>query len=601
MKFSAGRSAKFNCDIQLNAGELSTGQKNTHQANSRDSSNGIIGVFTKTKNDFTIFDDEQVKDKKQHFVEDPHWSRERREQVRKFRFSVCTLALLAMTFGLMSRTVLNLAIVEMTKSGSGSQRETPEEPSSVHSNDSALPADGTTLLPPATDGDMAEHEKMPDEDEAIDWSIGYQNLLLSALYIGYAPTMLLSGNLAETYGSKIPLLIAILGSAMINLLTPIVARYSFTLLFLLRVLLGILQGGLVPSIYDLFNKWLTLTETSIFVSLVKVFIALGTLTGAMLPGIASQLGLGWPWIFYMASFLCIIWSLIWIPLATSTPQTNSFVKVNECQWIMRKKQPFSPGSNSNNFKLSNREEANGVAQTQTQTTKEAPDSTPWLLIITNSSVLALTLVKFTYNVGMDFFILELALYLRKVHEASTETISAVASGGALLQMTLSTLIGWLAGVLVKRRSFGLSCTKWRKIFQGTSNFMMALAYFAIPFAGSNFPMVITLIMVIFFFWLFGVGGESMVPYDLSTRYPATIYGFAHSFSVLAGVCMPLLCGLMLNNDGADPPGWNRLFFLIGSVCTFGGLVFCLVLRSKPFLPGEIEPKSTDKPRQIDRK
>lgn len=588
MKFTAN---KFSNELKLDA--IS---KNSHE----DSLVGIKGVFTRVKNDFTFFDDEQLREQKQHFVEDPHWTSEKRQQVKKFRFRICSLALFAMTLGMMSRFVLNLAIVEMTKPSKKVGQE--GHVAVAHNDSSSSMEDGiaSTTQPTLDDIIQVNDEiyRSDEDEETLDWSIEYQNLLISAFYIGYAPSMLLSGNIAELHGSKYPLLIAILGSAIISLLTPLVARYSFTLLFFTRILLGVLQGGLMPSLYDLFNKWLTLTETSIFVPLVKVFAAFGAFTAAMLPGVASQLGLKWPAIFYTASSLCIVWALLWTLLATSTPQTNRFVKINECQWIMRKKQPFAPASpltlDTNKLKLSNQNGSHRESSVQLDAKKsKATEPTPWLLIITNSSVLALTLVKFTYNVGMDFFFLEMALYLRKVHQASTETISAIASGGSLIQMTLITFVGWLARVLVDRRAFGLSRTKWRKIFQGSSNFTMALAYFALPFAGSNLPLVITLMVVAFLFWVFGAGGESMVPYDLSSRYPATICGLAHSFSVLSGIAIPALCGLVLSEDGADPRGWNLLFVIIGSGCTLGGLVFCLVLKSKPFLPGESDSRPNE--------
>lgn len=358
----------------------------------------------------------------------------------------------------------------------------------------------------------------------------------------------------------------------------------------------------MPCMYDLFNKWLTMTETSIFIPLVKVSSALGILIGAMLPGISSLLELGWPSIFYMASSFCFFWSILWILLATSTPQTNRFVEINECQWIMRKKQPFSFESDTN-LKLDAHQKkpasSSAVAGDQSKRRTSTPknkleESTPWLLIATNPSVLALTLVKFTYNIAMDFLFIELSLYLKKVHQASTETVSAVASSGALLQMSLITFAGWLAQVLVERQAFGVSRTKWRKIFQGSSNFLMASVYFIIPSAGSDLNSVIVLIMLVYLFYVLGSGGESMVPYDLSSRYPATICGMAHSISVLSGVTVPMLATLVISKDGSDIGEWNLLFYIIGCGCTLGGVVFCFVLKSKPFLPGEIEPKPGSK-------
>lgn len=428
MKFNANKCAKFSCGADLGEKESSNlkykdnvvltcehQKKNSH---SKDAFDGLVGVFKPTSNDFTLFNDDENGNKQgeKHFVDDPLWTSERRAQVKKFRFRVCSFALFAMTFGLMSRLVFNFAIVEMTKSGS---RATTPITTTESMRDVTLELDAARNESVTYDYAAIE-EQQEDEGAPLDWPMSSQNLLLSAFYFGYTPSMLLSGSVAENYGSKYPLLIAVLGSALINLLTPIVARYSFVMLLLLRVALGVLQGGLMPSLYDLFNKWLTLTELSIFVPLIKVFAAFGTLGGASLPGLASQLGLKWPAIYYMAGFVCAVWALIWIPLATSTPQASSYVQDNECEWIMRKKKQFKPGNSlENNLKLQAQNAAGSVGQKQTGESH----STPWLLIITNPSVLALTLVKFSYNIGVDFLVLELAIYLRQVHQASAETVS----------------------------------------------------------------------------------------------------------------------------------------------------------------------------------
>lgn len=155
-----------------------------------------------------------------------------------------------------------------------------------------------------------------------------------------------------------------------------------------------------------------------------------------------------------------------------------------------------------------------------------------------------------------------------------------------MQMFLITFVGWVAKTVINRRTMGLSITKWRKVFQGGSNFAMAAMYFLLPMVSSDLALVSIFFLLICFFWMLGAGGESMVPYDLSSKYPASIMGMAHSISVLSGLTVPALCNIVLGEDNHDPSRWNLLFIMVASALTFGGLVFIFVLKSKPFLPEE---------------
>lgn len=605
MKFTGTKTIKFDWYPQTDnqessvVGDLSTLSNHTlrseyhHNDDTYDACyEGLFGVFSPLRNDFSTGDDLIEEQCIKQFQDDPQWNPEKRLRVKRFRFVVCTLGLIAVTLSLMSRVFLNVAIVEMTKKPESTVHSFIEDTTNLvtrtvlemdldhqgqQSTTTAFNDTSTDKVEPIMLSDDKEEE--PDEIH-FDWSVKEQNILLSSLYIGYVPTMLFSGSIADRYGSKYPLFICVCGTSVLNFLTPIIASQSLHLLIASRILVGILQGGLVPSLYDLFNKWLTRTEASIFAPLIKMSFGAGSFLGTMTPGLIDYFGYKWPILFYIGGFICAIWSVVWFALVTSIPQTNRFVEPNELQRIMRKKsKPKIVVANLTSSPSKDKELSSGSKR-----------SIPWVSIVTNPSVLALALVKFTYNIGMDFMALELPVYLRQVYNASIGTISAIPSAGGLLQVILVTFVGWLAKVVVQNRTFGLSRTKWRKIFQGTSNFSIAVLYLLLTLVGSDLSLATVLILLIYFVWMFGAGGESMVPYDLSSKFPATIMGFAHSISILSGIVLPGMCIAVLGEDITNPERWHLLFKIIAGALTFGGLVFVFVLKSKPFLPGELELK-----------
>lgn len=593
---------------------------------------GLYGRFKTLDSDYIRKNDEIDPEPCACFSDEPHWPSEKREKVRKFRFVIATMVLSAIALSLTSRMILNIAVVEMVKTDTllddiltTTSNPATNENSTLISNLGGLQndiasrltqLDSTTI---STEAPEESEEEDDPNDLHFNWSSNQVNTLLGSFYIGYSPAILFSGSLVNRFGSRYPLLAVILGSAILNMLTPFIARFSYGALVLSRIIMGLAQGSVVPCAYDVFNKWLTRTEASIFVPLIKVSMPMGSLIGTALPFLMTHFGYEWPFLFYSGSFICIIWSIVWIFLSSSTPQESKFVDSNELNRIMRKKIVALPkqeiatidNKNINGHPKQGSMIANGdratvkmleategkvggspvaVAKKPQQPTSTKSNSIPWRLIIFNPSVIALTIVKYTYNLGMDFFYLELAVYLRGMHNAPIETISMIASSGYFMQMTLITIVGWISKNLVNRRAFGLSVTKWRKIFQGTSNLGMASIYFMFPYLSSDLTSTGILILTIWFFWMLGAGGESLVPYDLSTNHPAAIVGLAHGLSIFSGLSVPGLCTLVLGSETDSEAGWNILFMIIGSLLTFGGLVFICVLKAKPFLPEERIPK-----------
>lgn len=395
------------------------------------------GKFTPVLNDFTLTD---ALDTNSYFRNQTHWDHAKRDKVKKFRFVVCTLALIALALSVMSRSLFNISIVEMTKDPAEHQHHEESEAETLLnavtelsqnqnlSQDQQAEQQQLHLQKLVEDPTNSSHEivnvfTVNDSDDEnpevglhFKWSVKARSFVLAAFFIGYAPSMFFSGGIAERYGSMLLLSVSVVGSASINALTPYMASFSYYFLVISRITLGMLQGPLVPACYDLFNRWLTLTEMSVFVPLIKVSMAVGTLAGTMLPGLVAHSGHDWTYNFYIGSSMCLVWALFWFPMASSTPQESNWIEDNELKRIMRKKSTIVA-----TIKLS------GDAAKQEES-KPSPHETekisiPWMAIITSPSVLVLTFVKFTYNLAMDFLFIESAIYLTQIHEASIETVS----------------------------------------------------------------------------------------------------------------------------------------------------------------------------------
>lgn len=430
------------------------------------------------------------------------------------------------------------------------------------------------------DDERHDEDQRVDEDvhgDKFKWTMRQQSVLLGGFYYSYFVFMIIAGRASEVYGAKYVLMLAVAGSALINLATPWMARNSFLLLVVSRIVMGAIQSGIFPAMYALFNKWLTMTEASIYAPLIKMNLRLGMMAGSAISGFVTR----WPDIYYFTGALCAAWSLAWLCLATSTPEENRWVSASELKRINRKKaQPKQV-----DIELST--VGNGTAEETRQTAAAAEDKkggfseTPWLKLMTAPAVLGLVVVKTMMGYALDFMSILLPSYLRYVHHADTETISLITTVMFSIPVTLVPFVGWLAKCMIKDRPFGMSKTAIRRLLQGFASFGVASALTLLMFNGCNLIFVAVSMLLVAFFTIFCAGGEMMLPYDLSEEFPATIMGFANCLANMSGVTLTLFTGQVLANQGGNFARWNIIIGLIAALNFVGGLVFTCFVRAEP--------------------
>lgn len=268
--------------------------------------------------------------------------------------------------------------------------------------------------------------KRPDDTKPEKAACGKQtrHFLVGAFYLGYFPIMLISGYLAEVYGAKTALFLAALGSGAINLVTPYIVDHII-LMILLRVLLGALQAPVVPALYALCNMWLSKTEMSIFASFIKVSMGLGVLFGYLIPGLTPKMvGANYDWsaYFYIEGSICLLWSLVWFFLATSKPQDNRFVQLDELRWISRKK-PVDLATISDKQSAPVTGHGSSTTEIDSSDEKNKPDHSIIYHIIRHPSVWALAVTKLTHNIGIDFVLIEFPSFMNLAHGKKLDEVS----------------------------------------------------------------------------------------------------------------------------------------------------------------------------------
>ena len=86
----------------------------------------------------------------------------------------------------------------------------------------------------------------PEGVVTFNWTAGEQAYVLSSYFWGYAVTSFLSGTAAEMWGAKKVVFLTMLFSAILTIFTPQAAKWNFYLLFVTRLIIGLLS---VSKIY----------------------------------------------------------------------------------------------------------------------------------------------------------------------------------------------------------------------------------------------------------------------------------------------------------------------------------------------------------------
>ncbi|CAG9786480.1 unnamed protein product [Diatraea saccharalis] len=98
---------------------------------------------------------------------------------------------------------------------------------------------------------------------SFEWSSQRQGVILSSFFWGYVILQIPGGELAAKFGSKLLIIICIAVNSAISILIPVSAGLGgWQLVCACRVLQGLSQGFLYPSMHNIIGKWIPLQEKS---------------------------------------------------------------------------------------------------------------------------------------------------------------------------------------------------------------------------------------------------------------------------------------------------------------------------------------------------
>ncbi|CAL1267336.1 unnamed protein product [Larinioides sclopetarius] len=386
----------------------------------------------------------------------------------------------------------------------------------------------------------------------FDWSPNTIGLMDSSFFWGYLITQIPGGFLATKYPPNRIFGTAIAISAFLNLLIPKSAQIHTSVVMIVRILQGLVEGVTYPACHGIWKYWAPPMERSRLATIAFCGSYAGAVVGMPLSGMLTDY-ISWQACFYIYGAFGMIWYIFWLWLSFEKPSCHPTISQAELIYIENSIGPVSK-------------------------TLPTLKTTPWKAMLTSMPVYAIIVANFCRSWTFYLLLLSQPMFFKEVLNLEVDQSGIVGALPHLLMTIVVPIGGYLADYLRRREI--LTTTGVRKLFNCGGFGMEAVFLLVVAFARNHMVVLFGLILAVGFSG-FAISGFNVNHLDIAPRYASILMGMSNGFGTLAGMICPIV-EENLTNLGT-PDEWQRVF-LIASLIHFAGVIFYAI-----FASGEKQP------------
>ncbi|XP_055704907.1 vesicular glutamate transporter 2-like isoform X2 [Phlebotomus papatasi] len=385
------------------------------------------------------------------------------------------------------------------------------------------------------------------EKQEFDWNSKEQGLILSSVFYGCIWTQFIGGILAARFGGHVLFGVGVGVGSILMLVSPLAAKQGVIPLVITRILLGLFDGLVFPSIQDVYAHWVPIYERTTITGIVHSGCAIGTFTSFLVSGLLAQY-LGWESIFYLFGGIGCVWFIIWMIYIKRDPASDPRISPEERAYI-----------ECNLENLSDKKDLR----------------TPWKAIFSSSAVIAITVVNFCDTWCSIIFQAEIPTFLNDVLKYDLGQTGIIAAAPYLIYIITVYLVSPLSDFIRSRNI--LTTQQVRKIFIASGFLVTACLLSLVPNLNSATAVSTSLIIAI------GLTAVTRVTYysnilDFAPNYASVIMGISFTIAVIPGVVGPSIVGFLVQNGSKDE--WKIVFYIAAGFCALGATVFGIFGKGK---------------------
>ena len=158
-------------------------------------------------------------------------------------------------------------------------------------------------------------------------------LAAGIFFIGYLFLQVPGGNFAAKKSGKKFIAVTILFWAVVSVLTGL--AQSTTQLLVLRFLLGVSEGGMLPVVLTMVAQWFPNEERGRANAIVILFVPIAAMITGPLSGYIISLS-NWRWLFVIEGIVSLLVLIPWLVFVSDRPQEASWLAPQEKDFILTK-------------------------------------------------------------------------------------------------------------------------------------------------------------------------------------------------------------------------------------------------------------------------
>jgi ACS family glucarate transporter-like MFS transporter len=375
--------------------------------------------------------------------------------------------------------------------------------------------------------------------------------VFSAFVLGYALFQAPGGSLADRIGPRKILALGVLWwgifTALITFLSANVAGLLI-LLIAVRFLLGMGEAVVYPASNCIVAAWIPSTERGMANGIIFTGVGFGA---GVTPPLISYLMLhqGWRASFWASALLGLAAGAIWYVIARDKPAQHPWISAQEASLI-------------------------GAGLPKQQSDVFATAKIPWLAILRNPNVLAVTFSYFTYGYAAYIFFSWFYIYLNSVRKLNLRESSYYTMLPFLAMSIGSLLGGWLSdrftknwGKRVGRCYLASAAIALCAVFIALGTQVESARLASLVLAGGAGALYLSQSS----FW--------SISADIGKQFAGSVSGFMNMGGQFGGALTASLTPALASHFG-----WTTSFLVAACLCVAGALAW---LRVQP------EPVSSD--------
>lgn len=368
--------------------------------------------------------------------------------------------------------------------------------------------------------------------------------VMSAFYCGYASSQVPGSWAAQRFGGRRVLTVSFIFWSILCVLTPTEPGPLLSLV-LIRLLVGVAQGFIFPSIHTVLAQWIPPHEKSRSVSLTTSGMYFGAGVAMLfLPNLVAIKGP--ETVFQMVAVMGAAWAAVWVRYSTEPPG--------------------GPASFAAHLPVKNNESGQGIQG-------GSAGKIPWGAIMVSLPVWAIVVNNFTFHYSLYVLMNWLPTYFDQGLHASLHSIGPGKSAPYFIMFLFSNIGGIVADYLIAKRL--LSVTATRKVLNTLGFFTSSVALALMPVLASVRGALFCSSVALGACAL-ARAGFAVNHMDIAPRYAGIVMGVSNTAGTVAGIVGVPATGLILEAAGGNAmSGWTAAFLTPAVISMISALHFII--------------------------